>query len=460
MPDDPGALMDLAHRATKLGRPEIERQRTERLAEAVAHARARSRYFRELYAGLRAHVDDVTALPVTDKERLMERFDDWVTDPDITLEAVKRFVNEPARAGEIYRDGYTVATTTGTSGQRGIFLSDTHTWAVSRVIGARRTKAMFGGPLRAASVRLRGGRSTSIVATHGHYAAYSMMRQRLRDDPKSAKRSEILSVISPIDELVDHLNARRPALLTAYASVAALLAAEQEAGRLRISPTIVALAAEGLADTEYERIGRAFGCRAYNMYSSSESLVLAATCSHGWFHINEDWLYYEPVDADGAPTPPGEPSHTVLLSVLYRREQPILRYDLGDSVTVRPDGCPCGSPFLAVKVNGRACDGLRLTNADGEVVPVAAVAVVTTVERTVGVDGYQVIQTEPSVLEVRLRVSPGADAAAVWDSVCDDLRSMLDNYDLVKIAVARSAEPPERSPGGKHRKVVPLQSAT
>nr|BFE45663.1 hypothetical protein GCM10017547_35560 [Pseudarthrobacter oxydans] len=46
----------------------------------------------------------------------------------------------------------------------------------------------------------------------------------------------------------------------------------------------------------------------------------------------------------------------MLLSNLANRIQPILRYDLGDSVTTRTDPCPCGDPTPAIHVQGRTAE--------------------------------------------------------------------------------------------------------
>lgn len=86
----------------------------------------------------------------------------------------------------------------------------------------------------------------------------------------------------------------------------------------------------------------------------------------GWLHVNVDWVVFEPVDADYRPVAPGEQSHTVLISNLANRVQPILRYDLGDSVLERPDPCPCGNPFPAIRVQGRSADVLTFRSPAGE----------------------------------------------------------------------------------------------
>lgn len=58
-------------------------------------------------------------------------------------------------------------------------------------------------------------------------------------------------------------------------------------------------------------------------------------------HLNADWVILEPVDAALRPVPPGNPSHSTLLTNLANRVQPIIRYDLGDSVTMLPAPPSC-----------------------------------------------------------------------------------------------------------------------
>ncbi|WP_146615518.1 hypothetical protein [Nonomuraea aridisoli] len=50
-------------------------------------------------------MDDVTALPVTDKRRLMAAFDEWVTDPAITLANAPPSPTIPAGSAGRYRPG-------------------------------------------------------------------------------------------------------------------------------------------------------------------------------------------------------------------------------------------------------------------------------------------------------------------------------------------------------------------
>ena len=108
-----------AVRAHRGGPEAIRARQRERLAELVAFAREHSAYYRDLYQGLPERIEDIAALPVTDKPRLMAHFDEVVTDPAVTRAAVEEFVAGPARIGERFAGKYLVATTAGTTGTRG-----------------------------------------------------------------------------------------------------------------------------------------------------------------------------------------------------------------------------------------------------------------------------------------------------------------------------------------------------
>ena len=137
---------------------------------------------------------------------------------------------------------------------------------------------------------------------------------------------------------------------------------------------------------------------------------IAFDCRFGRLHVNADWLILEPVDAAGEPVAPGEASHTTLLTNLANRVQPLLRYDLGDSVTVFPTACPCGSPLPAIRPEGRRDETLWIELADGASRPLIPLVLATAVEEAPGLLRYQVLQAGPRRLRLRLEEAPGHDA--------------------------------------------------
>ncbi len=445
-------LLRDARRAIRQGQPAIAQRQRDRLAEMVAHARAHSPYYRELYEDLPDRVEDPAMLPVTDKKKLMARFDDWVTDREVTIEKARAFINNRELIGERFLGRYTALTTSGTTGTPGIFLWDERTMSVINVLALRTLSAW----LRVSDVfRIiaRGGRITLICTTGGHYAeavAGARLRKRRGD-----KAVQVLPAQTPLPELVAHLNRFRPAILAPYASIGAMLAGEQEAGRLHINPALIVLSAEGLPAGGYERIARAFNVRVHHSYAATECPFISYNCDQGWLHVDSDWVMLEPVDADYRPTPQGEQSHTVLLSNLANRVQPIIRYDLGDRILERSAPCPCGNPLPAIRVQGRTADMLIFSTGSGEQVSIPALMF--EVVDAVGVELFQIVQTTPASLRVRLRPTTGADPDQVWQGAQTEIRRLLAEEGLSHVTTERAEEPPEQSPGGKYRAVIPLR---
>ena len=434
-------------------RDKIARLQRARLAEMVSFARSHSPYYAELYRELPSTVEDPTLLPVTNKKKLMARFDDWASDREVTIEKARSFAGNPALIGERFLGRYTLATTSGTTGTPGIFVLDDCTIAVTGAMCVRLLRAWLGlGDLL--RILVSGGRLAMTVAP-GSHSATADAAARVRKTRWGRTRILALSVYAPLHETVTRLNDFRPAVLALYASVGKLLAVEREAGRLKIDPVLVALAAEGLPTGEYERIARAFDAKVGNSYAATECPFLSYSCEHAWLHVNSDWVMFEPVDASYRPTPPGEQSHTVLLSNLANRVQPILRYDLGDSILQRPDPCPCGSPLPAIRVQGRAADILVFAAESGEPVGIAPLAF--EFDHIPGIELSQIVQTTPTTLRVRLRPATGADPHRTWQVVRRAIRRLLDDHELDHVTIERAGEPPEQSPGGKYRTAIPLK---
>jgi phenylacetate-CoA ligase len=163
----------------------------------------------------------------------------------------------------------------------------------------------------------------------------------------------------------------------------------------------------------------------------------------------------EPVDRDYCAVSPGEISHTVLLTNLANHVQPIIRYDLGDSNMMRTESCACGSPFPALRVEGRSDEVLSLRNACGDRVELPPLALTTVVEEFAGAHQFQIIQTAPDTLSVRVEASNGAAGPVLWGKVARTLRAYLDAQGLPAVAVRHDRAPLEhRARSGKLRRVV------
>jgi phenylacetate-coenzyme A ligase PaaK-like adenylate-forming protein len=234
-----------------------------------------------------------------------------------------------------------------------------------------------------------------------------------------------------------------------------VLAAEQRAGRLDIAPSAIWLGGETLSPTCRAKIAGTFPCRILEEYGASECMSIACECERGRLHLNSDWMILEPVDRHYRPVPPGGISHTALLTNLANRVQPIIRYDLGDSVAFDPEPCACGAPFPALRVDGRSDDVLALTAASGERVELLPLALTTVVEEHGGAHQFQIVQAAPATLEVRLQAPRGSDPDELWRKVERALRDYLDAQGLQAVTLRFRPGPPVRNEAsGKLRRVV------
>ena len=72
----------------------------------------------------------------------MARFDDWVTDRDVTLAARGALRRRPARVGQPFLDRYAVFSSSGTTGVPGLIVQDPDALAVYDALGAARLGAL------------------------------------------------------------------------------------------------------------------------------------------------------------------------------------------------------------------------------------------------------------------------------------------------------------------------------
>lgn len=156
----------------------------------------------------------------------------------------------------------------------------------------------------------------------------------------------------PLAEIVSQLNALKPMTLSAYASLLPLLAQEKRAGRLAIAPIAVSGTSELFPAESRTEVARSFGCPVSNTFGTSEGVVGVAYPDEVPITLASDLAIVELVDAQHRPVSPGEPSAKALVTTLYNRAQPLLRYELSDRLLQHPDSPAHG--HLRVTVEGRA----------------------------------------------------------------------------------------------------------
>jgi putative adenylate-forming enzyme len=327
----------------------------EALRRLRAHSLARSPFYRRFHAGLGGR--PLAELPVLTKAVLMANFDDLVTDREIRLADVEAHLGRIV-ADVRFRGRYRVVSTSGTTGLRGIFLSDPTEWA--HVIASYARAQEWAGIVPS----LRRPTRLAVISTTKPWHQSARVGASVQSPLVPTIR---LDATDSMSRNVDRLNAFQPASLVAYASMHRLLAEEQLAGRLRVTPQAVMSASEVLTSDTRRLIADAWGIQPFDVYAASEAAGIASECEHhAGLHLYEDLVITEVVDENNKPVPSGVVGAKILVTVLFSRTQPLIRYELSDSVIPSERRCPCGRTFALIEgVQGRREDVIHLTSQDG-----------------------------------------------------------------------------------------------
>ncbi|MCK6552080.1 AMP-binding protein [Myxococcota bacterium] len=447
-----GSALGCLWRERRYGRDELHAHRDRRLAALVAHAQATTPLWRDRLANIDASrpVNLAQIKPIT-KDELMARFGDSIADGAVTLAELEAHTRSPRQIGKLYRGEYMVATTSGTTGRIGYFVTDRRAWAALN--GALFARILRHRLIPSEILRFSYGRRYRMamtIATEGHFITrlVSTFRPTLT---RAMVDMRAFSVMTSLDRTVGELNRFRPHYLHSYPTYLEALAHQKLSGALVIEPEFISLGSEPVSEHARHAIRRAFPtAEVSETYGATECLVMANQCRFGGLHVNEDLCILEPVDRLGRPVPVGTPSDKVYVTNLLNRAQPLLRYELADSVTVLGGECPCGSVMPRIRVEGRSDDTFFFADRTGRYQAHPPIPFETLFLDLPGLAQYQLVHEAQNHLVVRFVPEPGADASTVAKSLVERFRAYLASHELSDcVRVALEPVPRlEREPGG------------
>ena len=435
--------------------PEKRRSlQSRRLKELVENARNKSPFYRELYCDVPESFA-LSDLPPVDKRTLMADWDNWVCDRDLTLEQVEQFMADKRNIGGKLNGKYLVFTTSGSTGVPLVAVCDK---TANNVMGGISASRSFARREDLKAFIKRGGKSIGVFADDGFYLGNTSIRSRLRSMPWKRRQLAVSSALYPVPEIVRQLNEFQPAMLGGYPSNLELLIDEAKAGRLKISPVLIMTGGEYLSDTLREKLSDTFHCFVQTSYSCTEGGTVACECRHRHFHINDDWLIVEPVDALGNPVPDGVLSDKLYLTNLYNYTQPFIRYEVTDRIIMHHEPCPCGNPSPWVELEGRTDDVTAFTE-DGKEIRIAPLSLYAVLKEVHGIRRFQLLAYPGNRLELRLEEKDGENKTEAFEAAKACLEEYLALQGIRHVTVSLSEALPQQDPNsGKFKHIVNLQN--
>ncbi len=250
---------------------------------------------------------------------------------------------------------------------------------------------------------------------------------------------------------VEHINARRPALIEAYVdAICELSHLVIDEGLSVHAPRGIITSAGVLTSDARELITHAFGCPILNRYGSREVGDIACSCTSGnELHVNEPVCYIEIVDQDGNPCEEGVEGD-LLVTLLTNDAMPLIRYRIEDRGAWASGVCPCGRTTKRLAyVSGRQTD--YLLACDGS--HVNGTALTTLLYPVPCIRRYQYRQVAKHKVTLAVMPKDGVDRELLKSEMrqpLERLRTMLGNVS-VELAIVDEITP---SRSGKYRYIL------
>lgn len=343
------------------------------------YAYSQSDFYKKYHKGF--YDKGLEELPVVTKAMMMENFDDFVTDKSIKLNELQSLIKN--MEGTIYKNKYWVSVTSGTTGTPGIFLSDFREW--SQIIASYSRGYEIGGMKPSLFKKTKMAMISTTFPLHQSAQVGASVQSSIVPTLR-------IDATEPLKTIVEKLNDWHPDSLVSYASMTALLAQKQIEGQLKINPKAIFTSSEVLTAEMRKTIKEAWGIEPFNQYAMTESGGLGSECGmHNGMHLFNDLVIPEVVDENNRPVPPGTFGSKLLITVLFSRTQPLIRYQISDSIKISNRKCSCGINFPIIEeIQGRSDQIIYLKSIQNENIAVHPVIFYNIMD-LVGITQWQVI---------------------------------------------------------------------
>jgi phenylacetate-CoA ligase len=375
-----------------------------RLQDLLKFAWSESPFYRERLHEVRlAEVIELRDLPVLAKATMMQNLDSLFTDRRLDAKGVNDHIAS-GLAEDRYLGEYRIVSTSGSTGSRGLFVYSRREWSTmlatflrwTEMIGmlprpGRRRVAVIGAPTPL--------HMTYRLSSSLDFGVYKVLFIRAGD---------------PTASIVRRMMEFRPDVLISYPSMCSMLAIEQLDERMSISPRLVATGGELLTSNMASQIQQAWGVWPCNFYALTELGLLGATCpEHRRMHLFNDLAIIEVVDSKYDEVPPGAKGAKLLLTNLFLRTQPLIRYEVSDMLTMSPSRCACGRGWpLVDSIDGRWDDLLWVRGSDDREVPIHPMQLQSIILCRAEVRAYQIVQRADMII-VHIVVDSDSDGPAL-----------------------------------------------
>ena len=291
---------------------------------------------------------------------------------------------------------YTVGLSSGTSGQRGVFLA------------SRRERLAWAGIILAKAL-------PQSIFKKQKIAFFLRANSNLYTTLSKHQRIEFMffDLTQPIASQWQMLHSYSPDVLVAPASILKFITQAQEDGMINITPQRIFSVAEVLDPSDEIYIETVFGQKVHQIYQCTEGFLGIAN-SQGKIYLNEEYLYIEKEWLDKK-----SGRFIPIITDYSRHTQPIVRYRLDDILI---EDKRYSGVFTCVKaIEGRCDDIFYFRKNEGGHAPIFPEALRQLMNASsLPFDEYQLIQTSLDNVEVGMQPPPSDTEKLMFSALFND----------------------------------------
>lgn len=399
----------------------VMKEQAKRFRNIVLYAYNNSKFYRELYDKYEIDIEHyaIEDLPIITKEDIINNYDDILTVSDINYQVVNDYVCR--RESNNLLGKYSIFSSGGSSGIRCHIPYDLEGMCTINGLTLLRS-GLFQGKIKQ-RIAFMGGVNHSNNT--GNLSKNSVLKNQFQ--------ILVIPLFYSEEQVINELNVFQPTTIASYSYMLRSLAIAQLEGRLQIHPTRLRCGGTPFLDEDKKIVYEAFGMLPIENYGSCEALMMGSACrEHCGMHINEDCYKIEFVDTDLNPIKEGDISDGILLTNLYNRVFPLIRYKMDDRLTYTTKKCKCGcnTPRI-LTVQGRKTDSFIFYNkTNDEIINIHPIEISNRMLDIKQVREFRLIQKRVGILSVNLSLSTESDTTDLVELIRARIQDYFESKNL------------------------------
>lgn len=356
----------------------------------------------------------LSCFPTIDKQSFLEHFDELVVPPDLRQRGLREFDAAESSKQKLYKDKYHVVHSSGSTGRPGYFVYDEHAWN-TMLLGIIRAALWNMSMPKILSLLAKRPRIIYIAATDGRYGG----AMAVGDGIDGVGASQMyLDIKTPLNEWIRQIKEFKPNIIIGYPSAIKILAELVENGSADVEVVRVISCGEPLGASLRKYLEEIFKTDVVNFYGSSESLALGVEMNQKEGMLLFDDMNFIEVE-----------SGVMYLTCLYNFAQPLIRYRLSDSLTLKAPEAGSHWPFTrAMGLLGRNEDILWFEDGSGNKEFLHPLAIEGFCIE--GLKDYQFCQISRDAFEMKAEVSAHASKDAIRTEILKQMKKILSDKHL------------------------------